>query len=143
MTLELKRKEFDEFINEIPNLLKNLEEKIKKKINKDFKISFEWNEIEIVEKYFKSLTCMNEEDIKEFWAFVSEALRYYVGGDYKLAPKSEDVAFTPIIINYGYKNKWKIRLSAEAWRCRLINNTLPKTLLEHIKSINAKYGIKT
>ena len=73
MTLELKRKEFDEFINEIPTLLKNLEEKIKKKINKDFKISFEWNEIEIVEKYFKSLTCMNEEDIndeKNYYLFV-------------------------------------------------------------------------
>ena len=40
MTLELKRKEFDEFINEIPTLLKNLEKKKKKKINKDFKISF-------------------------------------------------------------------------------------------------------
>lgn len=95
-----------------------------------------------MEKYFKDLYAMNEEDIKEFWAYISEAIRFYVGGDYKLAPKSEEAAFTPIIVNYGFKKKWKIRLSAEVWRYRLINNNLTKTLLEHIQSINEEYGIE-
>lgn len=139
MELELNKKEYEKFITEIPLLLKSLEEKIKTE-KTDFNLSFNWYSIEIVENYFRNLDTMETVDIKEFWAYVSEALKFYVGGEYKLASKSEDVAFTPIIVNYGYKEKWKIRLSAEVWRDKLIKNTLPKTLLNHIKSINDKYG---
>ncbi|CAA9203298.1 hypothetical protein [Flavobacterium collinsii] len=139
MMLELNKKEYEKFIIEIPLFLKSLEEKIKIK-SPEFNLSFGWNSIEIIESYFKDLNTMNSDDIKEFWAYISETLRFYVGGDYKLAPKSEDVAFTPIIVNYGYKKKWSIRLSAEVWRDKLVKNTLPKTLVDHIKSINERYG---
>ena len=53
MTLELKRKEFDEFINEIPTLLKNLEEKIKKLDNEYKNLeSLEQNEIKAKKSEF-------------------------------------------------------------------------------------------
>ncbi|UOH77192.1 hypothetical protein MT996_08210 [Ornithobacterium rhinotracheale] len=42
MNLELNKREYNRFINEIPSLLKSLEEKIKMR-EKDFKISFEWD----------------------------------------------------------------------------------------------------
>lgn len=83
---------------------------------------------------------MNENDIIEFWAFVSEAIRFYVGGEYKLAPKSEDVAFTPIIVNYGYKEKWTTRLSAEVWRDKIVRKKLNSPLSSIIKHLEEKYG---
>ncbi|PAM94912.1 hypothetical protein B4N84_10735 [Flavobacterium sp. IR1] len=137
--MELNKKEFQEFLTNIEVYIKRLEEKLinKYEINK---IDFSYDCIDIVEKYFLSIHEMNIEDINEFWAYISEALIFYVGGEYKLASKSEDVAFTPIIINYGYKEKWKIRLSAEVWRDKLIKKSLPKSLVDHIKSINEKYG---
>lgn len=139
MSLELTKKEYNKFLEEIPLLLKSLENKVKNRKH-NFELSFNWDSIETIENYFKNIKTMNVDDIKEFWAFVGEALRYYVGGEYRLAPKSEDVAFTPIIVNYGIKEKWKIRLSPEVWRYRLKNNTLDKSLSEHIKSIDDKYG---
>jgi hypothetical protein len=137
--LELNKKEYENFIIEIPLLLKSLEEKIKAK-KPEFNLSFSWNSIEIIENYFKNLNTMNNDDIKEFWAYTSEALRFYIGGDYKLAPKSEDVAFTPIIINYGYKKKWSFRLSAEVWRDKIVGKKLNSPLSSIIKNLEEKYG---
>ncbi len=103
-------------------------------------MNFSIEEIQTVENYFSSIKEMNSEDIKEFWAYFGEAVRYYVGGEYKLAPKSEDVAFTPIIINYGYKEKWKVRISPEVWRDKLIRNKLQTTIQDNIKHLAEKYG---
>jgi len=104
------------------------------------KIDFSYECIDIVEEYFLSLDEMYLNDISEFWAYVSEALRFYVGGEYKLAPKNEDVAFTPIIINYGYKEKWKIRLSAEVWRDKIARKKLNSPLSSIIKNLEENYG---
>ena len=139
MELELNKKEYKEFIENIDTYLISLEIKVKG-IKEDNTFDFSYEGIEIVEKYFSTISEMTTEDIKEFWAFVGESLRFYVGGDYKLAPKSEDVAFTPIIINYGFKNKWKVRLSPEVWRDKFVKKKMNQSILEHIKSINEKYG---
>ena len=104
------------------------------------KIDFSYECIDIVEEYFLSIDEMYLNDISEFWAYVSEALRFYVGGEYKLAPKNEDVAFTPIIINYGYKEKWKIRLSAEVWRDKIARKKLNSPLSSIIKNLEENYG---
>jgi len=137
--MELNKKEFQEFLTNIEVYIKRLEEKLinKYEINK---IDFSYDCIDIVEKYFLSIHEMNIEDINEFWAYISEALIFYVGGEYKLASKSEDVAFTPIIINYGYKEKWKIRLSAEVWRDKIMKKKLNSPLSSIIKNLEEKYG---
>lgn len=83
---------------------------------------------------------MNIADIKEFWTYVSETLIFYVGGEYKLALKSEDVAFTPIIVNYGYKEKWNIRLSAKVWRDKIVRKKLNSPLSSIVKNLEEKYG---
>lgn len=137
MELELSKKEYNEFIENINSYILSLEKKID---SNEKGINFSYECIEIVEQYFSNIKEMSIDDIREFWAYFGEALKFYVGGEYKLAPKSEDVAFTPIIINYGYKNKWKIRLSPEVWRYKFENKKLNESLLEHIKSINEKYG---
>lgn len=136
MELELTKKEYQEFLNNIDNHLINL--KMKMKIRD---IDFSINCIDEVEKYFENINDMNSEDIKEFWAYFGEAIRHYVGGDYKLAPKSEDVALTPIIINYGYKEKWKIRQSPEVWRDKLVRKKLNTKLSENVKYLIEKYGV--
>lgn len=139
MELELNKKDFDKFINSLDVYIEKLEGKIKKG-DSSFKIDFSFESIEEVEKYFRNINNMTEEDIREFWAYFGEALKHYVGGEYKLAPKSEDVAFTPIIINYGFKEKWKVRLSPEVWRDKLERNKLNTSILDNIKSLEIKYG---
>ncbi|MFH7015388.1 hypothetical protein [Flavobacterium sp. FlaQc-47] len=62
---------------------------------------------DVGEEYFLAIDEMSISNINEFWVYVSETVRFYVGGDYILAGKSEDVAFTPRIVNYGYKEKWE------------------------------------
>jgi hypothetical protein len=139
MELELNKKEFQEFLINIDFYIKSLEEKL---INQYVikKIDFSYECIDIVEEYFSSIEEMNIADIKEFWAYVSETLIFYVGGEYKLALKSEDVAFTPIIVNYGYKEKWNIRLSAEVWRDKIVRKKLNSPLSSIIKNLEEKYG---
>lgn len=139
MELELNKKEFQEFLINIDFYIRSLEEKL---INQYVikKIDFSYECIDIVEEYFSSIEEMNIADIKEFWAYVSETLIFYVGGEYKLALKSEDVAFTPIIVNYGYKEKWKIRLSAEVWRDKIVRKKLNSPLSSIIKNLEEKYG---
>ena len=139
MELELNKKEFQEFLINIDFYINSLEKKLMNEyaINK---IDFSYECIDIVEKYFLSIEEMNVSDINEFWAYVSEALKFYVGGVYKLAPKSEDVAFTPIIVNYGYKEKWKIRLSAEVWRDKIVRKKLNSSLSSIIKNLEEPYG---
>jgi hypothetical protein len=139
MELILNKKDFQEFIANIEFHVNNLEQKIVD-LNEREKIDFSYEQIDIVEKYFSSIEEMNNTDIIEFWAYVSEALRFYVGGDYKLASKSEDVAFTPIIVNYGFKEKWKIRLSAEVWRDKIVRKKLNSPLSTIIKNLEEKYG---
>ncbi|WP_164126141.1 hypothetical protein [Sphingobacterium luzhongxinii] len=139
MELTFSKKEYNEFINSLHLYIDNLEEKIKKG-NPSFKIDFSFESIEKVEKYFSDIHIMTTEDIKEFWAYFGETLRYYVGGEYKLAPKSEDVAFTPILINYGFKDRWKVRISPEVWRDKLERKKLNTSILDNVSSLNSKYG---
>jgi hypothetical protein len=139
MELELNKKEFQEFLTNIDFYINSLEKTLINQYEIK-KIDFSYECIDIVEEYFLSIEEMNVTDINEFWAYVSEALRFYVGGEYKLAAKSEDVAFTPIIVNYGYKEKWKIRLSAEVWRDKIVRKKLNSPLSSIIKNLEEKYG---
>lgn len=137
MELELTKKQYQEFLDHIDIYLNNLKMKMKIE-NLDFSIKC----IDQVENYFTNIIEMNSEDIMEFWAYFGQAIRFYIGGDYKLAPKSEDVAYTPIIINYGYKEKWKIRQSPEVWRDKLVRKKLNTKLSENIKYLIEKYGVE-
>jgi hypothetical protein len=134
--LQLTKKEYNIFLENIDSYIVELSDKITLSDEK-----FSMIDIKKTEDYFSEIkNNMNKNDILCFWAYFGEAMRCYVGGEYKLASKSEDVAFTPIIINYGYKKKWRVRLSPEVWRDKLIRNKLHVSLAEHIKYLDDDYG---
>lgn len=138
--IELNKKSYNVFIDNIQAYIDNLSFKIKEKKDSTFIMNFDFKTIADVESYFTSLEKMNEDDILEFWAFFGNAVMNYLGGEWKLASKSEDVAFTPIIINYGYKKKWNIRVSPEVWRDKLVTRKLLFPITQIIENMNNEYG---
>ena len=134
--LQLTKKEYVIFLENISQFIIELSNQLKLS-NEKFSI----DDITKVENYFSNIkNNINKNEILYFWAYFGEAMRYYVGGEWKLAPKSEDVAFTPIIINYGYKKKWRVRLSPEVWRSNLIKGLINLPLVEYLKNLNEDYG---
>jgi hypothetical protein len=137
--IQLTKKEYNMFLKDIQKHIENLYLKIKKN-DSSFILNFDFHTVRKIEDYYNSLHEMTQEDVLEFWAYIGCAVLNYVGGEWILAPKSEDVAFTPIIINYGYKKKWKIRISPEVWREKLVTKKLLFPISQLIENLNNDYG---
>jgi hypothetical protein len=127
---ELK-KEFAEFIEQIPESLKKTEELIGKEL------SFEYEYIDLVHQFYEK-NFQNPERLdlnieilnKCFYAYMGEAFMYYNGGNWALCTLISDKAFgTPLILNWGTPpDRRRISISPYMWKEHIVRGLMDEPI---------------